>query len=404
MRVIYLHQYFNTLDMVGGTRSYEMARRLARDGVLVEVITARTDGRYTGLRRVQLEENLIIHWIPVKYNNKMGFFRRLFSFFYFSIISSFIAARLKADVVFATSTPLTIIIPAFFVKLIRGTPIVFEVRDLWPETPIASGVLKNRALQRAALFLEKFAYSVSHSIIALSPGMRDGVVRVKGFEENVFVIPNGSDTEMFGGDDELDVSEIVSGATQIFSKPVILYAGTIGIVNGLEFLVELSCKMGGLANILVVGDGNRKEAIENLAKQRGVFEKSFFIRPFVKKRDVPVLFRCASMGANITAPVEAYKNNSANKFFDSLASGRAVLLNQRGWMSEIVEGSNAGFLLEDLDDEAAVSEFADFITSASKVKSSGEAAYSLAQELFDREKLYFCFKGVLERAAASKFQ
>ncbi|MGO1466503.1 MAG: GNAT family N-acetyltransferase [Microbacterium gubbeenense] len=98
---------------------------------------------------------------------------------------------------FATSTPLTVIIPAWVAKAFRRIPIVFEVRDLWPELPIAVGALRNPVMKWGAGVLERVAYRSSTQIVALSPGMKEGVVRAGIDERDVTVITNSSDLDLF---------------------------------------------------------------------------------------------------------------------------------------------------------------------------------------------------------------
>ena len=179
MRITYLHQYFNTPEMSGGTRSYEMARRLVAMGHEVNMITSwrEDDGRKGWFETA--EAGIKVHWLPVPYSNKMGFKERISAFFRFAWGAARKAASLPADVVFATSTPLTIALPGVYAARRQKAPMVFEVRDLWPELPIAIGALKNPFLQFMARQLELFAYRNSKAIVALSPGMRDGVESAK---------------------------------------------------------------------------------------------------------------------------------------------------------------------------------------------------------------------------------
>src|SRR5690606_20246841 len=119
-------------------------------------------------------------------------------------------------------------IPALAIRWIRRVPMVFEVRDLWPEMPISIGALGNPMLIRLARWMEKLSYFQSKFVIALSPGMKDGVVATGYPESRVIVIPNGSDTESFDidpqiGKDWLQSQEWYRGG------PVILYAGTFGM-------------------------------------------------------------------------------------------------------------------------------------------------------------------------------
>jgi UDP-N-acetylglucosamine:LPS N-acetylglucosamine transferase len=145
MKIIYLHQYFNTPTMVGSTRSYEMARRLVAYGHEVHMITSwrEDDGRKNWFKT---EENGInVHWLPVPYSNEMGFYERIKAFVKFALGSAKKAIELKGDIVFATSTPLTIAVPGIIASKINRIPMVFEVRDLWPEVPVALGILRGYA-------------------------------------------------------------------------------------------------------------------------------------------------------------------------------------------------------------------------------------------------------------------
>ena len=143
MRITYLHQYFNTPDMSGGTRSYEMARRLVARGHEVNMVTSwRTDdGRKKPFETV--EDGIRVQWLPVPYSNAMSYAQRLVAFGRFVVASTRRAAALPSDIVFATSTPLTIALPAVYAARRQRVPMVFEVRDLWPELPIAMGALRN---------------------------------------------------------------------------------------------------------------------------------------------------------------------------------------------------------------------------------------------------------------------
>jgi hypothetical protein len=143
MRILYLHQYFNTPKMSGGTRSYEMARRLVKMGHDVHMVTSyREETNHTDWFTT-IEDGITVHWLPLLYSNKMNYTQRIKAFVNFAVKSSIKAVSMKADIIFATSTPLTIAIPAVIASKRQKIPLVFEVRDLWPELPIAMGALKN---------------------------------------------------------------------------------------------------------------------------------------------------------------------------------------------------------------------------------------------------------------------
>ena len=109
MKITYLHQYFITPDVPGGTRSFEMARRLVQMGHDVHVITSDQKVENAGKRTwYETEETGIhVHWFPVPYSNKMSYRARIVAFFRFAFLASRKAASIDSDVIFATSTPLT---------------------------------------------------------------------------------------------------------------------------------------------------------------------------------------------------------------------------------------------------------------------------------------------------------
>ena len=183
--------------MSGGTRSYEMAKRLVQMGHEVHLITSWRED--TGDLRWfhSNDDGINVHWFPVKYSNNFGFFARIVSFIKFLLASTKKGLTFSADIVFASSTPLTVAIPGYFISKRLKVPMVFEVRDLWPELPIAIGALKNPIFIWLAKWLEKFAYKHSSMIVALSEGMKDGIT-ASGFpHERIFVIPNSCDFELF---------------------------------------------------------------------------------------------------------------------------------------------------------------------------------------------------------------
>ena len=176
--------------MNGGIRSYEFAKRLAGSGHQVVVITSDKENEFSGWK-VEAIDGFEVHWVSAKYDNSFGFVKRLWAFFKFLVFASIRICQIKSDKLFATSTPLTIAVPALIYKLVKRKPYVFEVRDVWPEVPIALGVIKNKLLIKFTYALEKLAYKHAEHIIALSPDMQRSVLQ-RSASTAVSVIPNAS--------------------------------------------------------------------------------------------------------------------------------------------------------------------------------------------------------------------
>ena len=194
MKILYIHQYFHTPEQGGGTRSYWIARKMVERGHQVVIITQSDEYK---IKTIVNYENFKVIYLKGNYSNYMSKWNKVYSFISFmykSILES--TNQRDVDCVFATSTPLTIGIPALILKWLKNIPYVFEVRDLWPEFPIQIGAIKNKFLISILQFLEKTIYKNANHVIALSPGMQDGVIKYIP-KSKTTVIPNMSKPDKF---------------------------------------------------------------------------------------------------------------------------------------------------------------------------------------------------------------
>ncbi len=401
MRVTYIHQYFATPDGSTGTRSYELARRLVARGHDVTVVTSNAQlpdmADVRGVVRTSVDGIRLVV-IGVAYANEMGHRARIGAFVRFALRASLEAARVPADVVLASSTPLTIALPGIVARVVRRAPMVFEVRDLWPEMPIAVGALTNPVAIAAARAVEWLAYRSSAHVIALSPGMADGVAARGVARSRISMIPNGCDRAVFDvpattGDETRAGLGLEPGA------PLIVYAGAFGAVNGVEWLADVAAELRPLrpdARFLIVGRGAGRDALLHRARSRGVLDETLTVRPPLPKREVPALLAAATVATSLFRPVPEMESNSANKFFDALAAGRPVAINYGGWHAALLRESGAGIVLPESDPAAAAGLLAALIGDEAALVRGREAARDLARGSFDRDRLAEEFAGVLE--------
>lgn len=387
MRIIYLHQYFTTPDMAGGTRSYEMARRLVEWGHTVEMITTWREPIDKKDWFETVEAGIKVHWLPVLYSNKMGFWKRILAFLRFSIKSALKAVSIEGDLIFATSTPLTIAIPGVLASKLKKIPLVFEVRDLWPIVPIALGELRNPLFKQMAYLLEKFAYKHSSHIIALSPGMMEGIHK-SGYPLNkISMIPNSADLELFKPEPGKSLSSEIS--LKIGKGTVVLYPGTLGRVNGVSYLAELAALVAVHRpdfRFVVVGDGAEWGKVETKARMLGVLNKTFFMLKSIPKIELIPFFHYADMIISLVIDIPELQANSANKFFDALSSGTPVCINYEGWQADLIREHCVGLVLS-AQPEEAVSPFLNFFDNPEEVEKSGMRARQLAETHFSRDIL-----------------
>jgi glycosyltransferase involved in cell wall biosynthesis len=402
MKIIYLHQYFSTLQDAGDTRVYEIARRLVASGHKVNVVTSvrrPSKGSFKGWRQTE-EAGIRVHWVCVPYSNSMSYPERMRAFFKFAWKAALKAASLDGDVVFASSTPLTIALPGVYAARRRKIPMVFEVRDLWPELPIAVGALKGRIPIAAARWLERFAYRNSAHVVAFSEGMMEGVLRTGYPEERVHLIPNGSDVELF---------DVPAAAGQAFrdkfdwlqDRPLVVYTGALGWINGVDYLARLAAAVEKLAPevcFLVLGGGKQEPSVREMAKRLNVLGRNFFMLAHIPKLEMPGVLSAADIATSLFIDLPEMWANSANKFFDALASGTPIAINYQGWQAELLRETNAGIVLNVHDVESAANRLVQALRDQEWLWQAGAAAKRLAEERFSRDILAQQLEAVLLEA------
>lgn len=381
MTILYLHQYFKVPSSTGGIRSYDLAKRFVEKGNKVIMITSSAFISVNTESRWAIEEidGIEVHILDVPYSNKMSFMKRIISFVSFSFFASFHILKLKGDVVLATSTPLSIAIPALIKKRLGKTPYIFEVRDVWPEVPIGMGIIKNRVFIKLLVKFELYVYKHASSIVALSTDMKDSILKRSKEVKNVTVIPNISEIDRF------KVSN--SKKPTITKKKIVLYAGTIGIVNNIEYVVKLAEEIYRLdknVEFHIYGDGNRKSQVETLAKVKGVINKNFFLKGTVSKSELPEIYSRCTVSTSFVANIPALWANSANKYFDTLAASKPIVINHYGWQADEIESTNLGFVLnpdENIIPQTAVS-FVNYLNNEELLAKQSNNAYGIAVQKY----------------------
>ena len=408
MHVLYIHQYFSTPDGAGGTRSYEMARALIERGHRVTMVCGKTSRSVTGLtapfragRRTGSADGIEVIEFDVSYSNHDSIPRRAMKFASFAMRSTRLAASGQFDLAFATSTPLTAALPGVAARWIGRRQFVFEIRDLWPELPRAMGLRNPFALGSMRL-LEWIGYKSATRLIALAPGIADGIRRLGIPSERIDIVPNGCDIDLF--DAAVPIKPHAHLPDRISPEDLTaIYAGAHGLANGLDVVLAAAevLKRGGKAaiKILLVGDGGQKPALERSARDRNL-DNVIFLPP-LPKRQVAGLLKGADIGMQILADVPAFYNGtSPNKFFDYLAAGLPVLINYPGWLAEYVAREEAGFVVPPGDPTALANALEEAFHGRPQLNAMAGRAAALGRREFDRKVLAERFCVAVETAFA----
>ncbi len=408
MHILYLMQYFVPPDGTWSTRTYEFARRLIASGHQVTVITSNgmLPEPYRSISKTTSAEIAGVPCIviPVPYATGMSSLNRVKGYVRYNLSAFRQIIHQRADVVYASSAPLTIAIPAIWAKLWHRIPMIFEVRDLWPEMPIAMGTLKNPILKAVARGLEWVAYHSAAHVIALSPGMAEGV-KSRGIPaERISVIPNSCDIELFDVPPERG-GRIRAQLGLTPGQPLVVYAGSYGLLNDLDYLIDLAHQMQFLApqvRFLLIGSGINERRIRTSAQELGLLDHTLWMWEPLPKKEMPGLMAAATVATSFFVSLKPMWKNSANKFFDALAAGKPIVINYGDWQADIINKYGVGLVLPPEDARQAAELLAAFLADPGRLEAAGHAAREVARTQFDRDsmaqKLEAVFAQVVKKA------
>ena len=373
MKILYLHQYFQTPLDAGGTRSYFIAKHLIKLGHEVKMVFSTTDragknykDSYEGIKLLKLDYN---------YSNKQSFFKRALVFIKFSLKTCYIVLKEDYDIIYATSTPLTIGIPALVAKLIRRKKYIFEVRDLWPELPKAMGIINNKLMYNFLKILEISCYKFADFCIGLSPGIVKGITKYVPSTKTE-LISNYSNTDFFEPKTNFNNNK----------KIKLIYAGAFGFANGIDNILNEAKKLLELGydnnffQFDFYGTGIKQEDLIARVKNENLINCKFY-EP-VPKFKLKNIFHDYDMGIMSLENIkEFHYGTSPNKFFDYISSGTPVICNYEGWIKDLIIEHDIGMATNPL----IMSDFTNKLINLSKDKKILEIQSINARSLAETE-------------------
>ena len=404
LRVLYLHQHYSRPSGSTATRSFLNAQALAAAGHQVTLACGRYQGAETGLSgafhhgtREGAPDGFAVVEFDIACGNAQSLPARSLAFLRFAAAASRLALRPGFDVVVASSTPLTVAIPALLARRLRGLPFVFEIRDPWPEVPralssggggvpgpvlAAMGRLADAACRRAA------------AVVALTDGIA-ATARARGADPaRLLVLPQGADLELFG-------PHVAPWRPDGVPRGAMLavYAGAHGAANGLEQLLDAAGLLhDGDVHLLLLGEGARKPAL--MARAAAEVLPVTFLDPMPKPR-LAALLAGADVALLCLAPVAAFAELSApNKLAEGLAAGRPIVANVPGRAARLLAEGGCGIAVPPGDAAALAAALRALAADPARRAAMGQAARHLAEARFDAREVAQRMVRVVEMAAA----
>ncbi|MEO6979841.1 MAG: glycosyltransferase family 4 protein [Mucilaginibacter sp.] len=398
MRILLLHQYFLEQDDPGGSRFNELTAQWADQGNEVTVIAGMMHyngnekrAEYKGRWFKENQQGKISVWrthVSESYN--AGFVGRLWG--YFSFVFSALWAGLfkikgKYDIILVTSPPLFIGITGYLLSRIKRVPYIFEIRDLWPESAIDTGVVTNKAIIKLAYALEAFIYKKAKKINVLTPAFRKTLIEKKGVPpEKIIFIPNAADFSLSDHLLETFDTEAFRKQQGWDGKFVITYVGAHGVANHLEQVLETADLLRD-TNVLfvLIGQGMKKDDLKSLASKMQL-DNVLFLDPVAKAEVFKYIF-ASDMGASVLKNVETFKTVYSNKTFDYMACKKPILMAIDGVSRELVEEAGAGIFVEPENPHDFEKKIRYYLNDPERKRLEGETGYLYAKQNFDRKVL-----------------
>lgn len=406
MRILYLSQYFPPEVGATQTRAYEMAQGLLRAGhqltMLAEVPNhpegvIRPEYRGKFWVREPLDGIDVIRiWVktaPAKtFKTRMAFY---LSYMLNAVLAGLLLARGRYDAIYATSPPLFVGAAALVLSWLRRTPLVFEVRDLWPESAVALGELHNPRFIRWATALEEACYRRARRIVVVTEGVRNRLIERGIPGEKLTLIPNGANTELF--QPQPAAGQQLRAVLGLEGKFLIVYAGIHGIAQGLETALVAANRLRNdpRLHFLFIGEGPRKA--ELLALKAELDLSNVTMLEAQPREAIPAYLSAADVALIPLRRLELFKGAVPSKLFDAWACGCPVLMSIDGEARTVLERAQGGVFFPPEDVEALVQAINRLQTAPDACKRFGENGRRFVEAHYSRQAQAQSLVALLEK-------
>lgn len=405
MHILVVHQFYLGQEDGGGSRWNQFAKYWSQGGHRVSVIagtvnylTGKQQDKYRGrLVTTETEEGgATVFRCHVSESYNKSFIGRFWAYlsFVFSTVWAGLFKLRNCDVIVCTSPPLTVGLTGWILSRLKRVPMVFEVRDLWPESAIDTGVLTNKWLIKLSYWLEKKSYKSANWINVLTPAFEEFLIENKSIRpDRISIVPNGADLDIFKKDKpDIDVRQNYG----LGDKFVVTYVGAHGLANHLVQLLESARLLREHKDIIfmLVGDGMQKPMLKQKASEWRL-DNVIFVDSVSKRRIVDYI-AASDICTAVLKKVDTFKTVYPNKVFDYMAAARPVIVGIDGVARKLVEDAGAGIYVQPEDPAAFAEALLKLKADPSLCSRFGENGLHYVSENFARNVLAAKYLKILE--------
>jgi glycosyltransferase involved in cell wall biosynthesis len=393
MQILFLTDNFPPETNAPATRTFEHARRWVRAGAKVTVVTTQPNfpaGKiFPGYRNRLFQREWIDGvetirvWTYITANE--GFVRRTLDYMSF-MVTGFLASLFlpRPNVIVSTSPQFFTACAAYVLSLFKRRPFVFELRDLWPDSIIAVGAMRESAAIRALKRLEYFLYRKAARIVSVTNSFKS-VLSGNGVPaDRIAVVRNGADLKGFTPGPKPDDLVEKHG---LQGKFVAAYIGTIGMAHGLGTILETAERMKANRNVafVLIGDGAERVRLQQEAQRRGLDNVIF--AGSVGKDEIVRYWRLADAALVLLRDRPVFRHVLPSKIFEAMATERPIILGVLGESAALLESAGAGVVIQPESAEQLEQAILRLAAEPEACREFGRKGRRFVEAEFDRDKL-----------------
>lgn len=398
MRIGILTQYYPPEMGAPQARLSNLAGHLASHGHDVYILTAMPNypqGRiypgYGGVLRREKRGSVTVIRTHIFAASGLGT-RRLLNYFSF-VFSSAVAGAFTLphlDYLITESPPLFLGMSGYVLSRLKRAKWILNISDLWLESAIQLGVLKEGRIQRAVQRMETFFYHKAWCVSGQSKEILESILS-RHPKTSTYHLSNGVAVEDYG-------PELASPEAKTTLAPegsvVALYAGLHGYAQGLQQVLEAAVQLKAHTNLYIVfiGDGPEKQALMKSADDKGLSNVRF-LDPVAREK-IPALLASADIA--LIPLKERIFGAVPSKLYEAMGAGVPVVLMTGGEAEDIVRDSGAGLVVAPGDIGSLASAIRELAENPEERRKMGSQGRKAAVERFDRKAIADRFAAYLE--------
>lgn len=306
----------------------------------------------------------------------------------------------KQDVIFVMSPPLTIGVTAYLLGLVKRIPYCYNLQDIWPEAAVKLGMLRGRRLIQFFARLERFIYRHSRKIFAISAEFEQNLIGKGVAAEKVAVIPNFVDTEFVRPLPKTNEFAVEHGLTD---KYVVLYAGNIGLSQGLEVILGAAAELRARREVvfLIVGQGSCRDELMIEAERRGLTNVMFL--PLQPEAVVPLIYAACDV-ALIPLRRGITEHSVPCKTYSIMAAGKPFIagVDEGSNVWELARAVGCGVCVPPEDGRALAAAVLRLQTEPDAARAMGQKGRAHVERHFARGTVTSRYRAVLESLVAEQ--